>query len=249
MWKVFRYNLLLPLILASNLLSAQDAHDYLRQGDKAYLNGDFASAESNYRKALDKEQAPSGAYNLGNSTYRQGRYAEAARQFEAAAEQATDPIAKARAYHNLGNAHYRQGNFAASAEAYKNSLRWRPQDPETSRNLVNALRQLPPPEQKKPNDPSDSPQDKPEQPPSPSPADSAAPPPPQDPADADQPPHPSDDPSDDESEPSAKKSGDQPQLLPDEARQLLDIMNQEEKKVQQKFHKANARGTKSAKDW
>jgi Ca-activated chloride channel family protein len=246
-WKVPRHSLLLPLLLPAVLLPAQDAHVYLRKGDKAYVDGDFAAAETNYRKALEKEQARSGEYNLGNSTYRQGRFEEAARHFESAAEQTTDPVAKAKAYHNLGNALYRQGNFAASAEAYKNSLRLQPHDPETGRNLVNALRKLPPPSQQQPDNTSDDPRDNPEQNPSANQDDATPPPPPQEPSDAPQQPGPSG--SQEASAQDAINSGQEAQLRPEEARQLLDIMSQEEKRVQQKFQKANTRGSKPTKDW
>ena len=133
--------------LTAIAMHAQSAHKYLRKGDNAYENGSYSDAEVNYRRALEKENTTRGEYNLGNSTYRQERYDEAIKHYEAAAGAAKDQQTKARAYHNLGNAHFQNGKIPESIEAYKNALRLNPNDFDTKRNLANALRRLPPPQQ------------------------------------------------------------------------------------------------------
>ena len=73
---------LLLLSLFSISLSAQSSHSLLRDGDKAYENQDFRSAEEGYRKALEKQPTFKGSYNLGNSVYSQSRMEEAIKHYQ-----------------------------------------------------------------------------------------------------------------------------------------------------------------------
>ena len=224
------------LLFCSAMLTAQPAHKDLRQADKAYQNGNFPEAELGYRKAIEKDNSIKGNYNLGNTTYRQEHYDESIKHYQAAAEVAKDRSTKARAYHNLGNALYKKGQYKESVEAYKNALRQNPNDIDTKRNLTNALRRLPPPQQQnQQNDKKDN-KDKDKQNQEN-----------QQQKDSDQSP----DQNQDQNQ-KQKSSGqkEQPQdLNKQEAKELLEIMDQEEQKVQQKLKKAQAKKGRSAKDW
>jgi Ca-activated chloride channel homolog len=224
------------LLFCSAMLTAQPAHKDLRQADKAYQNGNFPEAELGYRKAIEKDNSVKGNYNLGNTTYRQEHYDESIKHYQAAAEVAKDRSTKARAYHNLGNALYKKGQYKESVEAYKNALRQNPNDIDTKRNLTNALRRLPPPQQQnQQNDKKDN-KDKDKQNQEN-----------QQQKDSDQSP----DQNQDQNQ-KQKSSGqkEQPQdLNKQEAKELLEIMDQEEQKVQQKLKKAQAKKGRSAKDW
>lgn len=224
------------LLFCSAMLTAQTAHKDLRQADKAYQNGNFPEAELGYRKAIEKDNSIKGNYNLGNTTYRQEHYDESIKHYQAAAEVAKDRSTKARAYHNLGNALYKKGQYKESVEAYKNALRQNPNDIDTKRNLTNALRRLPPPQQQdQQNDKKDN-KDKDKQNQEN-----------QQQKDSDQSP----DQNQDQNQ-KQKSSGqkEQPQdLNKQEAKELLEIMDQEEQKVQQKLKKAQAKKGRSAKDW
>lgn len=140
--------LFLLLFLAELGVSQKD-HRYLRQGDRNYEENDLSAAEEAYRKALEAKESAKGTYNLGNTIYKQGRYDEAIKHYERAAESSRESQARANAFHNLGNAYFQQGDYAKSVEAYKNSLRLNPADMETKINLAQAQRliQPPPPEQ------------------------------------------------------------------------------------------------------
>ncbi len=244
---IFRINIVVCLLLSVVVLPAQNnAHKDLRKADKAYQDKNFSDAEVGYRRALEKDNSTKGNYNLGNSTYRQERYDESIKHYQAAAEAAKDRTTKARAFHNLGNALYQKGDFKQSIEAYKNALRQNPNDLDTKRNLTNALRRLPPPPpqqqnqqnqqgggEKKKDDQQQPPQDQ-------------------------QQPNPGEENQDQKEEEKQdqsqeqKSSGqkEQPQdLSKQEAKELLEIMDQEEQKVQQKLKKAQAKKGRSAKDW
>jgi len=130
------------LCLPAFSLLAQASHRHLRQGNEAYKEQDYRSAEESYRKSLAERSSARGSYNLGNAIYQQGRYKESIRRFEHAAQESKDNESKASAYHNLGNAYMQDSQLEKAIESYKNSLRLRPNDPSTKYNLSLAKRLL-----------------------------------------------------------------------------------------------------------
>lgn len=224
---------------AALLAAAQNDHKHLRDGDKAYQNGNFTDAEVSYRRALEKKKSDQGSYNLGNATYRQSHYDEAVRHYEAAANGASEPAVKAQAFHNLGNALYQKGKYKESIEAYKNALRLNPKDADTKKNLANALRRLPPPPPPQPQNQQGQGQDKKNQDPQQNQPPSQGGQEPQD----EQPQQPQ------QGEQPSGGGGEQQDLSKEEAQQLLDIMEGEDQKVQQKLRKAQSKNKKSPKDW
>lgn len=138
----YRLLLVLTLGLCGVYLPAQNAHNALRKGDRAYEEQRFEEAEQNYQKALEAENSAKGNYNLGNALYEKGQFPEAAKRYEEAASLADDDNIKSDAYRNLGDAYFQQKDYQKSVEAYKNSLRIRPDDLETKYNLSKALRQI-----------------------------------------------------------------------------------------------------------
>ncbi|MGI9159641.1 MAG: tetratricopeptide repeat protein [Saprospiraceae bacterium] len=147
---------LLPAIFTS----AQSSHEALRSGDRFYEKKDFEAAEQAYRRAGSDAKA---RYNQGNAVYRQGRYADAAALYRAAAATAKSTAARADALHNLGNAHLKQRQYAQAIEAYQQALRLRPGDPDAKINLQLAQKkrqqpnpqpQIPNPQSPLPNSPS-----------------------------------------------------------------------------------------------
>ncbi len=238
MKQFLKINTVILLVFCAVAMDAQTAHKELRQADKSYKSGNYANAEANYRKALEKDNSTKGNYNLGNSTYRQERFDESVKHYQAAADAAKDRTTKARAYHNLGNAHYQKGQFKESVEAYKNALRQNPNDLETKRNLTNAMRRLPPPppqqqdQQNQKGDDKDKKDQKDQQQ--------------QDQQNQEE----QKDPQQNDKQSQNSNSKEQPQdLSKQEAKELLEIMDQEEQKVQQKLKKAQAKKGRSSKDW
>ena len=141
--------ILLLIGLFPAVLVAQNERKHVRSGNKIYQKAikdttkidtaAFARAETEYRKALEKK--PTDKYwnfNLADAVYKQNRFDEAAGKFSELAEQMTNPVEKARAYHNLGNSQLMNQKIDESIESYKKALRQNPTDLETKYNLAYA---------------------------------------------------------------------------------------------------------------
>lgn len=123
-------------------IELKKAKDLLRSNDLIYegntlLNEDVIAAEKEYRKAISK--APSnaiGEYNLGNALYSSGYYDEAYSKHLEAAKKAITKKDRHRAYHNAGNVLMEQELCQEAVEMYKQALRNNPSDDESRYNLA-----------------------------------------------------------------------------------------------------------------
>src|SRR5690242_4977207 len=84
-------------------LYAQSERKFIREGNKSFDNKKYSDAEVAYKKSLSKNQKSyEGNFNLGDAYYKQGKYDEAAKQFELSQSQNKDKKSDAAAFHNLG---------------------------------------------------------------------------------------------------------------------------------------------------
>ena len=114
----------------------QKSNDFVYEGN-ALVEEDFVAAEKEYRKAIsEKPNNTSGTYNLGNAYYQTGLYSEAMLRHVETAKLATNKTEKHQAFHNLGNALMQQKQCKEAVEAFKNALRNDPTDEETRYNFV-----------------------------------------------------------------------------------------------------------------
>lgn len=121
----------------------REAREDLREGNVLYNQLKFAEAEVAYKKALAKNpNYPKASYNLGNAIYQQDRNKEAVAQFEVLEKTAPDKISKAEAYHNMGNSFMKEKEYDKAVAAYKNSMRNNSKDEETRYNLAMAQKLL-----------------------------------------------------------------------------------------------------------
>lgn len=115
----------------------QEANDYVYQANEQLKEEDYVEAEMSYRKAISKQPSNVvGAYNLGNTYYKSGNFEEALFRHQEAAKEATNKVEKHRAFHNIGNVLMQNKKCQEAVEAYKNALRNDPTDDETRYNLV-----------------------------------------------------------------------------------------------------------------
>ena len=206
--------LILSVFFGVNDVISQSQNAILREGNKYYEEGDYQAAELNYRRVLEQNpQNTKALYNLSNALYRQGRYDEASNILEALANMNVSKQEKADILHNLGNAKIGEQQIKEGIEAYKNSLRIRPDDMDTKHNLSYAMRLLQEQEQQQ----QDQNQDEDEQD-----------------QDSEQDDQPQDSPEDQQPEDEQQEQQPRPdQISPQDAERILDALNQQEQKVQE----------------
>jgi len=150
--KNFQYILLVFVLLFSSkeILAQKDtiplqrkARKLLRKGNELYQKKQYTDASVAYQKALGSNSNYNKAtYNLGNAFYQNNNFKEAIPQYELTAKTAKDKFTKAAAFHNIGNAMLASKNYQGAVEGYKNALRNNPNDDETRYNLAVAQKLL-----------------------------------------------------------------------------------------------------------
>lgn len=122
---------------------AKETQELLYEANRNLEKGKFPDAEAGYRKIIANEPKNATAkYNLGNAYYKNKKNREAIQRYVQAAEVATSKAEKHKIYHNLGNSLMNDKNYRAAVEAYKNALRNNPTDDETRYNLALAKKML-----------------------------------------------------------------------------------------------------------
>lgn len=117
--------------------SARKAKDFVYEANTLIEKDDFVSAEMEYRKAIsEQENNVAGAYNLGHSYYTKGNLGEALFRNKEAAKNATTKLEKHRAYHNIGNILMKNKKCKEAVVAFKDALRNNPKDEETRYNFA-----------------------------------------------------------------------------------------------------------------
>lgn len=234
----------------------------LRKGNDLYKEKRFVDAEVKYKKALQKNQYyETAGFNLGNAVYEQKRYEEALPQYEMVSKSSRDLDTRSNAFHNAGNVNMKQKQYDKAIDNFKKSLLLDPNDEETRYNLALAQKlledqqnqndenkdqnqdqnqdQQQDQDQNQNNENKDQNQDQ---------GDNKDKDKEQDQGDN------KSDPKDDNNQGDQEKKNQQPepnQLSDQQIEQLLEAMNNEENKTQQKVNAKKARGKKvnQEKDW
>lgn len=154
-----RERIIIVLLLISCRGFSQQKDPALRAGNKKFISNEYSEAEADYRISASRTGSPTSSYNLGNAIYRQKHSGEAAFAYARAIEMAKTKQQKHMAYHNLGNSLMKEKDYQGAVEAYKNALRNNPADEQTRYNFALAKKFLkdnpPPPPQKQPEDKKD----------------------------------------------------------------------------------------------
>lgn len=278
MKKQIQHILTITLCLVSILSQAQkkkelpqhekEAIQYIYQGNQEITKekANVIEAEKAYRKAIAKDPDNAIAkYNLGVSYFATKNYQEAAQRNEQATKLAANESEKHAAFHNLGNSYMGTGEAEKAIEAYKNALRNNPTDNETRYNLALAKKMK---QQQDKNKPKDGDKDKEDKKDGDKKEDSG-----KDEKDKDGDKDKKEDEKkdgdkkedekkgeNDKKEEPSDKDGDkekekpkpiQGQLSPEQVKSLLQAMENQEKKVQEKVNAQKVKGVpiKSDKDW
>jgi tetratricopeptide (TPR) repeat protein len=144
------------LLLLTFVVNAQQKDKVLPKANEEYGEKNFVEAEANYR--ISKSKFPNrtvASYNLANSIYRQNQFSESKYAYANALKNVKTKPQKHKAFHNLGNVFMKEKDYTQAVEAYKNALRNDPTDEETRYNYALAKKMLkdnPPPKDDKKKD-------------------------------------------------------------------------------------------------
>ena len=244
--RVFKITyLVLTLSLISVLTMAQGEKKYIRQGNKVYHEGEFNESEIQYRKALDKDiNSYEGNFNLGDALYKQEKYEDAARKFSNIADPEMDSEALSKVYHNIGNSMLKNNKLEESIEAYKQALRYNPDDADTKHNLAWAMNMLQQQQQQQQQNQENQDQDQQEEDQQNSEQEQDQ----QEQQDQEQQQQ-----QQDEQEGEQQEQKEQPrdQISEEDARRMLEALQQDEQQLQEKLKKQKAKAQRIAvlKDW
>jgi len=126
-------------LIISVALNAQTDKKFIRKGNREYDKNKYSESEISYRKAVDNnKQSPDALFNIGDALYKQDKFEEAGNQFIENANQNVDMDKKSAGLYNLGNSLLKANKLPESIEAYKNSLKLRPDNVEAKYNLAYA---------------------------------------------------------------------------------------------------------------
>ncbi len=115
----------------------QASKNLTSDANKQLTENDFINAEADYRRAISKSSENTSApYNLGNAYYNRESYKEAFSRYKQAGELTSDKSDKHKAYHNMGNVFMKNKEYEKAVEAYKEALRNNSKDEETRYNLA-----------------------------------------------------------------------------------------------------------------
>ena len=134
---------LILFLLASISGSAQEeaaqislSNNYVFEGN-SLVNENFIEAEKKYRLGVSaKQNNAAGSYNLGNAYYKSELYDEAMLRHLEAVNNSGLKLEKHKAYHNIGNTLMQQKRCKEAVSAFKNALRNSPSDDESRYNLA-----------------------------------------------------------------------------------------------------------------
>ena len=237
-------------------LETKATDNYIYQGNNFHQNESFVEAEKEYRKAIGS--APKNAiaqHNLGNTLFESDALGEAFNAFKSATLSTQSKAEKHSALHNMGNVFMEQKEYAKAVETYKEALRNDPSDDQTRYNYALAKELLEDQKQNSDNDQDQENQDQQDQRDQNQSQDQGE-------QEQEEPKGDGDDKKENEESSPDKNKEDQEseapqpqesptQLSPQQIQNLLEAMNNEEKKVQDKVNAQKVQPTtkKKRKDW
>ncbi|MFT4968453.1 MAG: Ca-activated chloride channel family protein [Chitinophagales bacterium] len=138
-----RFIIILFLMVCAQVTWAQSTYSLIQQGNKQVNKEQYTDAEIDYRKALEQEASLTVAeYNLGNTKYLLEDHDAAIERFKKAAEKFEDKGDKSHAYHNMGNSYLSKKEYENSIQAYKEALKLVPNNMDAKYNLAYAQLKL-----------------------------------------------------------------------------------------------------------
>ena len=115
----------------------KESKEFLSEANYEMENDNFFLAEAAYREAIaTNPEEDTGKYNLGIAYYDKEMNDVAISRFKQAAVVADTKSDKHKVFHNLGNTFMNEKLYREAVESYKNALRNNPKDEETRYNYA-----------------------------------------------------------------------------------------------------------------
>ena len=115
----------------------KESKEFLSEANYEMENDNFSLAEAAYREAIaTNPEEDTGKYNLGIAYYDKEMNDVAISRFKQAAVVADTKSDKHKVFHNLGNTFMNEKLYKEAVESYKNALRNNPKDEETRYNYA-----------------------------------------------------------------------------------------------------------------
>ena len=110
----------------------------VRRGNRLYNRGDYTTAVERYAQALlNAPDCYEATYDLGNALYKSEWFDKAEEMMaRAAADTLRTDADRAEAFYNLGNAQFQQQKYKEALESYRRSLLLNPDDMEAKYNFA-----------------------------------------------------------------------------------------------------------------
>jgi len=198
----------------------------LKKGNELYDEQKYSDATASYMKALQKDpNNVAGMFNLGNALYQQKQYDSSRKVMASLANAIKDKQGAASANYNIGNTYMAQKKWQEAVDAYKQSLRNNPEDTDAKYNLSYAEQMLKQQQNKQKQDSKDQKN--------------------KDQQQKDQKPQDKDTKDDKNNPPQDDKN----KMSKQEADRMLNALQQQEKKLQDKMKKGKGIPAKMDKDW
>jgi tetratricopeptide (TPR) repeat protein len=243
-------NLLLLILLFFTIDAlAQHPNSLVRKGNASYTDTLYSEAEQKYREALMKDQnSYAASFNLADAIYKQEKFSESTSLFKALSEKTQNKIEKSESFHNLGNSLMKEQKIDEAIEAYKNALRNNPKDIDTKHNLAYAQRMKN--QQQKQEEEKEEEQDK-EEEKEEEEKEEEEEEKQEEEKEEEKNNQEQNENSEEQSKEEPKKPQDPNEMTEDEAEQILDALQQQEKELQEDLQKKKNKGVKLKilKDW
>jgi tetratricopeptide (TPR) repeat protein len=226
---------------------AQHPNSLVRKGNASYTDTLYSEAEQKYREALMKDQnSYAASFNLADAIYKQEKFSESTSLFKALSEKTQNKIEKSESFHNLGNSLMKEQKIDEAIEAYKNALRNNPKDIDTKHNLAYAQRMKN--QQQKQEEEKEEEQDKDEEKEEEKEEEEEKK---EEEKEEEKNNQEQNENSEEQSKEEPKKPQDPNEMTEDEAEQILDALQQQEKELQEDLQKKKNKGVKLKilKDW
>jgi len=107
-----------------------------KEGIKAFSDEKYEQALTHFQSAaVGDPKSPVLGHNIGVAMFKQKRYDKAIETMGKYLQNTTDSTLLSKLYYNIGNGYFRKDTLTKAIEAYKNALKYNPNDQDAKFNL------------------------------------------------------------------------------------------------------------------